>query len=212
MFTPSLFRAIGITTVSLFLLTACGATSPSPISKPTSTPLSTSTPKSTSMNPIATLETTMGIIKIELFKDRVPQTVDNFVKLANEKFYDGVLFHRVIPNFMAQTGDPNSKDNDPYNDGTGGPGYAFNDEFVPRLTNERGTIAMANHGANTNGSQFFINVVNNDHLNNLHTVFGKVTQGLEIVDKIVNVPTIMDNPRLKNRPVQDIKIKSITIN
>ncbi len=154
----------------------------------------------------------MGTIKIELFKDKVPHTVDNFVKLANEKFYDGVLFHRVIPNFMAQTGDPNSKDDDPYNDGRGGPGYKFADEFVSGLTNVRGTIAMANSGPNTNGSQFFLNVVDNDHLNNLHTVFGKVIEGLDIVDKIVNVPTITNDPRLKSRPVKDIKITSITIN
>src|SRR3990172_12164577 len=215
-------RSLSLIAISTLILTACGvspnpSSSPSvpaqsivPPTSPTPSPSSPSNPSS--MNPIATLETSMGTVKIELFKDKVSKTVDNFVKLANDKFYDGVLFHRVIPNFMAQTGDPNSKDDDPYNDGRGGPGYKFADEFVSGLTNDRGTLSMANSGPNTNGSQFFINVVSNDHLNNRHTVFGKVIEGLDIVDKIVNVPTIRDNSRLQKRPVQDIKIISITIN
>ncbi len=221
MFPSHIFRTLGVATISIFLLAACGAVpTPQPTAVPaqsivpsTQSPASIPTPTPTTMsNPIATLETSMGTIKIELFQDKVPNTVDKFVKLTNDKFYDGVLFHRVIPNFMAQTGDPNSKDDDPYNDGRGGPGYKFADEFVQGLTNERGTLAMANSGPNTNGSQFFINVVSNDHLNNLHTVFGKVIEGLEIVDKIVTVPTITNNPQLKSRPVKDIKITSITIN
>lgn len=214
MFKSPFFRTLSVASISIFLLTACGQApaSTSPVTSTGSTTSTNSTPNTPTMNPIATIETSMGTIKIELFQDKVPKTVGNFVKLAKDKFYDGVLFHRVIPNFMAQTGDPNSKDSDPYNDGRGDPGYKFADEFVPGLTNDRGTLAMANSGPNTNGSQFFINVVDNDHLNNRHTVFGKVTSGLEVVDKITQAPTIKDNPRLANRPMNDIKIISITIN
>ncbi|MBI4836009.1 MAG: peptidylprolyl isomerase [Candidatus Abawacabacteria bacterium] len=162
-------------------------------------------------NPMVTMETSMGMVKIELFKDQTPLTVENFLKLAREGFYDGVIFHRVIPNFMAQTGDPNSKDADPYNDGTGGPGYTFNDELVKNLSNVRGTMSMANRGPNTNGSQFFINIVDNTFLDGRHAVFGKVIEGLDIVDKIVNVPTRKDDPRLKDRPVKDVKIIKVSI-
>jgi cyclophilin family peptidyl-prolyl cis-trans isomerase len=128
----------------------------------------------------ATIDTSLGTIKAELFVGDAPLTVNNFVFLARQGFYDGVTFHRVINNFMAQTGDPTGT-------GTGGPGYRFNDEPVTRKY-ERGTLAMANSGANTNGSQFFI--VHKDYsLQPNYTIFGKVTEGLDALDKIATTPT-----------------------
>lgn len=160
---------------------------------------------------IVTMKTSMGDIKLQLESEKAPNTVANFVKLAKQGFYDGVLFHRVIPQFMIQSGDPNSKDSDPYNDGMGGPGYKFADEFGEGLSNARGTIAMANSGPNTNGSQFFINVVDNTFLDHRHAVFGKVIAGLDVADKIVSVATNKTDPRLKDRPVKDVKILKVTI-
>src|SRR3954454_10636583 len=125
----------------------------------------------------ATLHTNHGAIEIELFDDAAPKTVENFVKLANDGFYDGVIFHRVIKDFMIQGGDPTGT-------GTGGPGYTFEDEFNDRKV-VRGALAMANAGPNTNGSQFFI--VTTDAapcLDGKPTVFGEVTNGMDAVDAI----------------------------
>jgi peptidyl-prolyl cis-trans isomerase B (cyclophilin B) len=125
-----------------------------------------------------TMETTAGTIEIELYPQHAPMTVNNFVFLANEGFYDGIVFHRVIANFMVQGGDPTGT-------GSGGPGYKFKDETLGNpLKHERGVLSMANAGPNTNGSQFFITHAPQPHLNGKHTVFGKVTSGLEVVDKI----------------------------
>ncbi len=124
----------------------------------------------------ATLHTEAGDIELELFASDVPVTVNNFVFLAREGFYDGVTFHRVIPGFMAQTGDPTGT-------GTGGPGYRFRDERASN-THETGTLSMANAGPNTNGSQFFICFEPQPHLNGKHTVFGKVTQGMAALNAI----------------------------
>ncbi len=161
-------------------------------------------------NKIAVIETGKGDIKLELFTKDAPKTVENFVRLASEKFYDGVKFHRVISDFMIQGGDPLSKDNDPNNDGTGSPGYSFEDEINPwslgldentiklyesrgykyrkDLTSHKvdvGSLAMANSGPNTNGSQFFIVTEKaQPHLDGLHTVFGKVVEGMDVVRKI----------------------------
>ena len=127
----------------------------------------------------ATIDTSLGTMKADLFASDAPITVNNFVFLARQGFYDGVTFHRVIPNFMAQTGDPTGT-------GTGGPGYRFNDEPVTRKY-VRGTLAMANAGPNTNGSQFFI--VHKDYpLPPNYTIFGKVTDGLDTLDKIATTP------------------------
>lgn len=157
----------------------------------------------------ATLVTTEGDIKVSLFNEVVPNTVANFVILANQDFYDGVLFHRVIDDFMIQTGDPLSKDDDPTNDGTGGPGYTFDDEIIeesPKLT--KGIVAMANSGPNTNGSQFFvITKESTPWLDGLHTPFGAVVNGMDVVDKIGKTPTDKTN----DRPVTDIIIKDIII-
>lgn len=124
------------------------------------------------------LETTKGLIELELYPQYAPKTVNNFVFLAGEGFYDGVTFHRVIDNFMIQGGDPTGK-------GTGGPGYRFEDEFEGNpLKHETGVISMANAGPNTNGSQFFITHSPQPHLNGKHTVFGKVIKGQEVVSSI----------------------------
>jgi peptidyl-prolyl cis-trans isomerase B (cyclophilin B) len=124
------------------------------------------------------IDTNRGEIKLELYPQHAPQTVNNFVFLAKQGFYDGVTFHRVIADFMIQTGDPTGT-------GRGGPGYRFGDEFKGNsLRHERGVISMANAGPNTNGSQFFITHVPTPHLDGRHTVFGKVTSGLDVVDAI----------------------------
>lgn len=126
----------------------------------------------------ATVETNRGTIVLELYAQHAPKTVNNFVFLANEGFYDGLTFHRVISNFMIQGGDPTGK-------GIGGPGYRFEDEVKSNpLKHETGVISMANAGPNTNGSQFFITHSPQPHLNGKHTVFGKVTAGMEVVNSI----------------------------
>lgn len=126
----------------------------------------------------ATFHTDKGDFSLELFAKDAPKTVNNFVFLAREGFYDGVVFHRVIKGFMAQGGDPTGT-------GTGGPGYQFEDEFSSRR-HERGSLSMANAGKNTNGSQFFICYDPQPHLDNKHSVFGKVTSGMNVVDSLTN--------------------------
>ena len=129
-------------------------------------------------NPIVNIQTNKGTIVFELFLDKVPKTANNFIKLANQGFYNGLKFHRVIPDFMIQTGCPQGT-------GTGGPGYKFADEFHPALKHiGAGIVSMANAGPNTNASQFFITHVATPWLDNKHSVFGKVLQGLEIVNAI----------------------------
>jgi len=127
---------------------------------------------------VATIETTKGTIKLELYEDKVPKTVGNFEKLAGDGFYDGLKFHRVIEDFMVQTGCPQGT-------GTGGPGYKFEDEFHPDLKHDSpGVLSMANAGPNTNGSQFFITHVETPWLDGKHSVFGKVIEGQEVVNNI----------------------------
>lgn len=139
------------------------------------------------------LHTTMGDIAIELFED-MPITAGNFAKLVEKGFYDGVIFHRVIDKFMIQGGDPTGT-------GMGGPGYEIPDEFTSHNRNDRGTISMANAGPNTGGSQFFINLVNNNYLDKMHPVFGKVVEGMDIVDSIGKVKTDR-----QDRPKTEVKI------
>ena len=128
----------------------------------------------------ATLHTNAGAVQLELFDDDAPKTVENFRKLAGDGFYDGLIFHRVIPDFMIQGGDPTGT-------GSGGPGYTFEDEINDHKV-ERAALAMANAGPNTNGSQFFIVTTNAaPWLDGKHTVFGKVTQGMDVVDEISEV-------------------------
>ena len=146
----------------------------------------------------ATIETNHGTIQLELFDEEAPETVANFRKLASEGFYDGLVFHRVIGNFMIQGGCPNGT-------GTGGPGYTFDDEFNEHPI-VRGTLAMANAGPNTNGSQFFIVTAEaTPWLDGKHTAFGRVTDGMDVVDKIEGTPTGHND-----RPVDDQRIESIT--
>jgi peptidyl-prolyl cis-trans isomerase A (cyclophilin A) len=153
----------------------------------------------------ALFNTTEGNFKIKLFADQAPKTVENFVGLAEgtktgKRFYDGLIFHRVIPNFMIQGGCPQGT-------GTGGPGYKFADEFHPALRHsKKGILSMANSGANTNGSQFFITVASTSHLDNKHTVFGEVVEGYDVVEKISKVPR-----NSSDRPTKDVKINSVTI-
>ncbi|KKQ19070.1 MAG: Peptidyl-prolyl cis-trans isomerase [Parcubacteria group bacterium GW2011_GWC1_36_9] len=161
-----------------------------------------------------TLHTNKGDITIEFFEKQTPNTVANFVKLAKEGFYDGVKFHRVIKGFMIQGGDPLSKDDSKINLwGTGGPGYSFADELGRGNENNRndvGTISMANSGPNTNGSQFFINVVSNNFLDTKHVVFGKVMSGMDIVKEIENMPTLL--PGIADRPASAVVIENISFN
>jgi peptidylprolyl isomerase len=139
------------------------------------------------------LHTTMGDIKIELFED-MPITAGNFAKLVDKGFYDGIIFHRVIDKFMLQGGDPTGT-------GMGGPGYQIPDEFTKSNRNNMGTLSMANAGPNTGGSQFFINLVDNNHLDRNHPVFGKVVAGMEVVDSIGKVKTDR-----QDRPKTEVKI------
>jgi cyclophilin family peptidyl-prolyl cis-trans isomerase len=137
----------------------------------------------------ATLHTNHGGIALELFPGEAPKTVENFTKLARDGFYDGLIFHRVIPDFMIQGGDPTGT-------GSGGPGYSFEDEFNEHKV-VRGALAMANAGPNTNGSQFFIVTADScPWLDGKHTVFGQVTHGMDVVDKISELPRdARDKPR-----------------
>ena len=177
---------------------------------PEVTPETTSQP---STNPITstshvTLKTTKGDIVIELYPDKAPVTVANFLKLANSGFYNGVKFHRVIPNFMIQAGDPNTKGDDIASYGMGGPGYTIEDEFTNGLSNTRGMVAMANTGApHSGGSQFFINVNDNTSLDGGYSVFGKVLSGMDVADAIVSVPRNATN----NMPNDPITITSVEV-
>jgi len=147
----------------------------------------------------ATLHTNHGPIAIELFPDDAPKTVANFEKLAADGFYDGVIFHRVIPDFMIQGGDPTGT-------GSGGPGYQFEDEFNDRKV-VRGALAMANAGPNTNGSQFFIVTADAcPWLDGKHTVFGQVTDGMEVVDTISGLET-----DARDRPRDDVVIERVEL-
>ncbi len=155
----------------------------------------------------AILHTNMGDITIALDKKNTPATAENFAKLAASGFYNGTKFHRVIAGFMIQGGDPNSADDSKMDLwGTGGPGYKFADEIKPTNSNVKGTIAMANSGPNTNGSQFFINVADNSFLNTKHTVFGHVTSGYDIVEKISKTATGGND-----RPVAAVVVTSVEL-
>ncbi|HAI95132.1 TPA: peptidylprolyl isomerase [candidate division WWE3 bacterium] len=150
----------------------------------------------------AVMATTEGVIKIDLYADKTPITVNNFVSLSKDSFYNNVIFHRVLKGFMIQGGDPEGT-------GSGGPGYSFADEpFDGEYT--RGTIAMANAGPNTNGSQFFI--MHKDYpLQKNYVIFGKVSEGLEVVDKIAEADVTVSSSGEASKPVKPVKILSIEI-
>lgn len=151
-------------------------------------------------NPIANIETNQGTIRVELFEDRAPRTVKNFTDLAEKGFYDGVIFHRVISDFMIQGGDPDGT-------GTGGPGYQIDDEFHPELRHdEAGVLSMANAGPDTGGSQFFITLAPTPWLDNRHAVFGKVSDGMDVVKKIGATETGRGD-----RPKEEMRMDRVTI-
>ena len=144
------------------------------------------------------LKTSMGDIILQLYED-MPITAGNFQKLVEKGFYDGTVFHRIISGFMIQGGDPTGT-------GCGGPGYAIKDEFTRKNKNDRYTISMANAGPNTGGSQFFINLVNNNFLDSKHPVFGKVVEGQDVVDALGKVKT-----GANDKPVKEVKIESAKV-
>lgn len=192
-----------VTTTETYGIADSGAVNPvANPSAPTPTDSTTPLPR---MNAVIT--TNQGVITLELFGDRTPNTVQNFTKLAQEGFYNGTKFHRVIKDFMIQGGDPLSKDDSQAARwGTGGPGYQFADEITPENRNDTGTISMANAGPNTNGSQFFINTKDNNFLDPKHTVFGRVVEGMDVVMKISTTDT---GPN--DRPVSPMIIESVVI-
>jgi peptidyl-prolyl cis-trans isomerase-like 1 len=153
--------------------------------------------------PVAVIDTTMGTIAFKLFPDKAPKTCENFILLANRGYYDGTTFHRVIDNFMIQGGDPTGT-------GRGGEsawGGKFEDEFNPTLKHDKpGVVSMANAGPNTNGSQFFITLVPTPWLDNRHTIFGEVIEGMDVVKKIGKV-----NTDSRNRPLEDVTIQKARI-
>ena len=151
-------------------------------------------------NKIAEFSTNMGNFKVGLYNDKAPLTVGNFMKLVDQGFYNGLIFHRVIDGFMLQSGCPHGT-------GRGGPGYTIKDEFHPELKHDsKGILSMANAGPNTGGSQFFITVAPTPWLDKHHAIFGKVTEGYEVVDAISKV----DKDRM-DKPLNDVKINSINI-
>ena len=197
------FLAFGLISIGLMAVAACGSattepgavspTSPPaalPTAPPTSppaaeeqeTPLQWSSPPAMEIDPSKSYEavfmTEIGDFKVRLYPDKAPDTVNNFVFLANQGYYDNTTFHRVLPGFMAQGGDPTGT-------GTGSPGYTFQDEFDPDLQFDRaGLLAMANRGPNTNGAQFFITYGPTPHLTGLHTIFGEVVEGADVLNSL----------------------------
>ena len=166
-------------------------------------------------NPTATLHTTRGDIVVELFEERAPRTVENFIGLATgekewkdpetgeertDSLYEGTVFHRVIDDFMIQGGDPEGT-------GRGGPGYQFDDEFHDELRHDgAGKLSMANSGPNTNGSQFFITLDAQPHLDDRHAVFGEVVEGMDVVEEIGSLPTDRND-----KPMKDVEIESVDV-
>ena len=156
--------------------------------------------RSEAARPRATIETTKGTIVVELAGDEAPKTVENFVKLAKQGFYNGIVFHRVIPGLMIQTGDPTGT-------GRGGPGYTFADEISPKLHHDvPGVLSMANAGPNTNGSQFFITLAATPWLDGKHAIFGRVVEGQAVVEQIAAA-----DRDANDRPRTEISMKRVTI-
>ena len=151
-------------------------------------------------NPTVTIETNHGTIVAEMYEDVAPKTAGNFLKLARDGFYDGVVFHRVIKDFMIQGGDPTGT-------GRGGPGYTIDDEFAPGLKHDgKGIFSMANAGPNSGGSQFFITLVPTPWLDGKHAIFGRVVEGMDVVDAIGATPT---GPG--DKPKDDVVMKKVTV-
>lgn len=193
-------KVVSIVLVLLMQMLLVAGCSSSPSKQEQSAPKTTTQETSNKKNSVAKFETSKGEFTVELFQDKAPITTKNFIDLANKKVYDGLIFHRVIKDFMIQGGDPKGN-------GTGGPGYTIPDEFHPDLKHDGvGVLSMANAGPNTGGSQFFITLAPTPWLDKKHSVFGKVVSGLDVVKTIGNVKTgAMD------KPVEDVVIKKITI-
>ena len=152
------------------------------------------------MNKHVHFHTNLGDFTAELFEDKAPKTAANFIDLVKKGFYDGVIFHRVIDDFMIQGGDPTGT-------GMGGPGYAIDDEFGPGLAHDsEGILSMANAGPNTGGSQFFITLVPTPWLDGHHAIFGKITEGMDVVHKIGSTP-----PDFADRPLKDVVMEKVEI-
>ena len=183
--------AFGFVAISLMVITACASATTEIVAAPPTAPPATekgtaalqwSSPPTMEIDPSKSYEavfmTDIGDFRVRLFPDQAPMTVNNFVFLAKQGYYDNTTFHRVLPGFMAQGGDPTGT-------GGGGPGYTFEDEFDPDLLfDQAGLLAMANRGPNTNGGQFFITYAPTPHLNGLHTIFGEVVVGAEVVSRL----------------------------
>ena len=189
----SLYGFLVICMVNLVFMSGCFSSSANP-------PASDTSGQAAVHNRTATFDTSMGTFKIQLFEDKAPLTTKNFIDLVNKGFYNNLIFHRVIDGFMIQGGDPQGN-------GMGGPGYTIKDEFSPDLKHDSaGVLSMANAGPNTGGSQFFITLAPTPHLNNHHAVFGKVIEGLDVVQAIGKVKTDSHD-----KPQQDVVIKKITV-
>lgn len=188
--------------VALLLLTACAGGQPAPqaVNPPAPSPAAEQAKVPAKPNSVALFETSKGNFKVELYEDKAPITAKNFITLAEKGYFNGQIFHRVIDNFMIQGGDPQGN-------GTGGPGYTIPDEFHPALKHTGpGILSMANRGPNTGGSQFFITLAPTPWLDGKHAIFGKVVEGLDVVQAIGKVKT---GPN--DKPVDTVTIKSITI-
>jgi peptidylprolyl isomerase len=212
------FSLLSIGTV-IVLAAVAVACNPSPTATPLPRPTATATPAAavsakqypippamiidTAKKYVAVMDTTKGTIELELFAKEAPKTVNNFVFLAKDGYYDGVKFHRIMKGFMIQGGDPTGT-------GSGGPGYQFEDEPVTR-DYEPGILAMANHGADTNGSQFFIMHGSAPQLAKDYTIFGQVIEGMDVVDAIANTPVGYNARGDLSRPLEDVAINTITI-
>ena len=180
------------------MLQAAEADKPAAAGAPAGTPAVKETGKAEMKNPIVKIKTSLGDITVELYEDKVPNTVANFIELTEKGFYKGMTFHRIIPDFMAQGGCPNSKAGASGRPGTGGPGYRFADEINPTLKHDKaGVLSMANAGPNTNGSQFFLCFTATPWLNGKHAVFGQVTDGLDLLKKLEALGSASGNPTEK---------------
>ncbi len=153
---------------------------------------------------IVVIETDFGIIEFGLFPDAAPLNVENIVKLVKREFYNGTTFHRVVPGFVIQGGDPLTKDKNPYNDGTGGPGYYIKDEYSKELKHLLGTVALAKAADNQNGSQFYICLKNLSPLDGKYTIIGQVIKGMGVVEKIAKVKTGKGD-----RPIENVTMKKV---
>jgi cyclophilin family peptidyl-prolyl cis-trans isomerase len=207
--------ALGLAAIGLVVVTACGSTTTETAATPPTAPagieeggaaLRWSSPPTMQIDPSKSYEavfmTEIGDFRVRLFPDQAPVTVNNFVFLARQGYYDNTTFHRVLPGFMAQGGDPTGT-------GGGGPGYTFEDEFDPDLQFDKpGLLAMANRGPNTNGGQFFITYAPTPHLNGLHTIFGEVVEGAEVLGSL-RPRDPQDNPDYQGDRLLSIEIIEI---